>query len=66
MKRLLESKTYLSNPDSATATAACAQTFILDGINDSTAAASAASTAEVFLESTYEAYSFRNIRWRLN
>ncbi len=58
MKGLLESKSYLSNHNSANATAACAQAAILDGINDilsgglSAAAASAASTAEVFLEST--------------
>jgi hypothetical protein len=58
VKGLLELKSYLSNPNSATATAASAEAAILDGINDilsgglSTAAASAASTAEVFLEST--------------
>jgi hypothetical protein len=58
VKGLLELKSYLSNPNSANGTAACAEAAILDGINDilsgglSTAAASAASTAEVFLEST--------------
>jgi hypothetical protein len=48
----------LSNSNSANATAAHAQAAILDGINDilsgglSRAAANAASTAKVFLEST--------------
>lgn len=48
-----KSKSYLSNPDSAAATAARAQAVILDGINDilsgglSTAATNAASTAEI-------------------
>ncbi len=58
MKGLLESKTYLSNPNSATATEAHAQVIILDEVNDilsvglSKVDANAASTAEVFLEST--------------
>jgi hypothetical protein len=57
VKGLLESKSYLSNPNSAAATAARAQAVILDGINDilsgglSTAATNAASTAEIILES---------------
>jgi hypothetical protein len=58
VKGLLESKTYLSNPNSATATEAHAQVIILDEVNDilsvglSKVDANAASTAEVFLEST--------------
>ncbi len=54
---MLESKSYLSNPNSAAATAARAQAVILDGINDilsgglSTAATNAASTAENILSS---------------
>jgi hypothetical protein len=57
VKGLLESKSYLSNPNSAAATVARAQAVILDGINDilsgglSTAATNAASTAEIILES---------------
>jgi hypothetical protein len=56
VKEVLESKSYLNNPNSAAATAACAQAVILDGINDissgglSTIATNAASTAEIFLE----------------
>jgi hypothetical protein len=58
VKGLLKSISYLSNPNSATATEASAQADILAGINDIvsggliTEAANAASTTEVFLEST--------------